>query len=93
MEGQMLQAHKTKFTENYDTHSLLEPLASILGPDGLTQSSELILTGQYKFPPCIHPDVFEFFSHIKMPNTIRSKQPVTSNMPPNYYKYYWKPSR
>ena len=93
MESQMLQAHKKKFTENYDTHSLLEPLASILEPDGLTQSSALILTGQYKLPPCIHPDVLEFFSHIKIPDTIHTKPPVTSNLPPDYYKYYWKPSR
>ena len=87
MEYQMLKAHKIKFAENYDTNSFLEPLASILGPDGLTKSSDLILTGQYKFPPCIRPDVLECFSRIKMPETIRTKLLVTSNMPPDFYKH------
>ena len=89
----MLSAHKIKFTEIYDTASLMEPLTSILGPIGLTPTCNDILKGNYKFPPCIHPDIVKLFSHMSMPKVIRDESPLKSDMPPSYYKYYWKPSR
>jgi hypothetical protein len=93
IEKEMLSAHKIKFTERYDTASLMEPLTSILGPIGLTPTCNDILKGDHKFPPCIHPDIIEFFSHMSMPKVIRDEAPVKSDMPSSYYKYYWKPSR
>ena len=89
----MLSAHKIKFIEIYDTASLMEPLTSILGPTGLTPTFNDILKGNYKCPPCIHPDIVELFSHMSMPKVIRDEAPVKYDMPSSYYKYYCKPSR
>ena len=90
MEKEVMKDTVVKYTECYDTPPLLEPLESILGPFGLTIACELILQGTYKLPPVVHPDIVEFFKHMKISENIKCDPPTSAYNSVEDYKAYWK---
>ena len=80
MEDEVMKDHVSKYTECYDTPSLIEPLRSILGPFGLTAACDLILHGKCVLPPVVHRDIVEFFTHLKMDENI-SYDPPSAHIP------------
>ena len=71
----------------------MEPLLSILGTDGLTAAAEDILRGEFVFPPIVHPDIIEFFSHVKISDKVMKSPPIkTTTMLEDFCKF-WKAGR
>ena len=93
MEKAMLRVNKSKYMEIHDTPPLLEPLKSILGPAGLSSECDLILKGTFRLPPCVHPDIIEFVSYLKMDDKIKQAGPIKQDMDTKFFQKYWKPSR
>ena len=88
MEDEVMKDHVSKYTECYDTLFLIEPLRSILGPFGLTAACDLILHGKFVLPPVVHPDIVEFFAHLKMDKKISYEPPVSAyNSTEDYIAY------
>ena len=48
----------------------MEPLLSILGTDRLTKAAEEILQGTFAFPSAVHPNIIEFFQHMKISDKV-----------------------
>ena len=94
MEDEVMKDHVTKYMECYDTPSLIEPLSSILGPFGLTAACDLILQGKCVLPPVVHPDIVEFFDHLKIDKKLLYEPPVNAyNSRTEDYIAYWKEFR
>ena len=93
MERVMRKNFKAKFTEVYDTPIPHQPFTRIIGQDGLTKEAEEILRGNYMFPPVIHPDIVEFFHHIKMTDEILRNEFVRTDTTPEEYVNFWKQGR
>ena len=77
----------------YDTPIAQAPFTDILGLDGLTEEAELILKGEYVLPPVIHPDIVEFFEHVKMDPRILADEPVETNTTSSSFTSFWKKCR
>ena len=90
MQRIMSKNFKSKFTEVYNTPIAPAPFTDILGLDRLTEEAELILKGKYVLPPVIHPDIVEFFEHVKMDPRILADKPVETNTTSSSFTSFWK---
>ena len=93
MEKQMMRNFKEKYLEVYDTNTTMEPLLSILGKDGLTEAAKEILKGTFKFPPVVHPDIIEFFQHMKISDEVMNAPPVKTTTRLDDFCSFWKAGR
>ena len=93
MEQAMEKNFKSKFTEVYNTPLPHQPFIGIIGQDGLTKEAEEILRGDYVFPPVIHPDIINFFEHLKMTDAILRNEFVRTDTTPKDYTNLWKQGR
>ena len=50
-----MNVFKAKYMEVYDTPMVHELFVSLFGMDGLSETTNKILTGEHILPPCIHP--------------------------------------
>ena len=71
----------------------MEPLQSWLGTDGLTKTAEEILQGTFVFPPVIHPDIIEFFSHMKISYDVMNAPEVNTTTYMEDFCSFWKAGR
>ena len=90
MERTMMTNFKQKFLEVYDTNTTMEPLSTWLGTDGMTKTAEEILQGNFTFPPVIHPDIIEFFDHMKISKAVMEAPPVKTTTFLEDFCSFWK---
>ena len=72
----MMKTFQAKFMEVYDTHMVHEPFISMSGPDGLAKDADNLLSGDLDIPACIHPDIVEVLTFIKMDDEIMNSDQV-----------------
>ena len=76
MEVTMMKTFQAKFMEVYDTHMVHEPFISMSGPDGLAKDADNLLSGDLDIPACIHPDIVEVLTFIKIYDKIMNSDQV-----------------
>ena len=89
----MMNVLKSKYVVVYDTPMVHEPFVSLLGIDGLSETADKILTGEYILPLCIHPDIVEVIEFIKMDDAVLREAPVQIHTDFYLFKCFWKNKR
>lgn len=90
IEETVMADHKIKFLQVWDTPFMQQLLYDMIGPLGLNEAAEQILTGTFEIPEGIDDDTIIVIKHMKIDDRILQSGSLRNGCTTTEFQQFWK---